>query len=748
VLLPPRLLQLAQASPWLVIPIAVVLLGLLIGLLILGERAQRLLDRQREVLELRAELKQWQQAVLLWSAAHDRWEALHRMAAEQDQRLQRLEEGQEERAEPPPTYGPPFDEGELPAPERFVGRVDDLQWVLDRLTGRAASAAVGPVASIAAANGLAGIGKTALAAEAVRRLHEQGVFPDGIAVVVCVGLHDPAEVLRRVLGRFDPQRRQPQETNLATLGDRVQALLGWKRALVVLDNLEPELPVERVVAPLRTASIAILLTSRQVLPTSAVPQEASRMLELLTPDDAVDLFAEYAGRGTAQDLTREEQTLARRIAAALGYHTLAVKLAAAQATIQQRAWAALAEEYEQHPRRALVLRDGREAVQLVLDSSYAVLGTAAQQLLVGLALFASLDIGRRAALEGLGAGLGLTENEAEAALGEVLALRLVEAETNDQLLDEASDRERLRLHLLIRAFAEERVQETKEGWDEPTRQVVRQAIATYYADYLDIIPDQAKGADEENVVGALRDAHQSGQDETVADLCWGMAQFWRDRGRTRTALEYLPWGLEAADRVATQTGANDDRLRAGRLLSTYAQILQNMGRLAEAEPLHLRNLALRRELGDRRGEGIALSQLGELAQLRGQLEAAAGYFQQALEIDREVQDPQGEGVVLAYLGLIARDTEHDEDAERYFREALVILREVQDVPDTASILSTLGEFLVTRRGQPEEGCSMLMEAARLYDEMGLPEAEDTRELARQLGCFSPNEISASPPPTD
>ena len=97
-----------------------------------------------------------------------------------------------------------------------------------------------------------------------------------MAVVFCQGLSDPADVLRRVLIRFDPLRRAPEATDLPHLQDTAKTVLHNKQALVVLDNIEPELPIGSVTMPLYAAGVALLLTSRQALPLSAVPAEASR----------------------------------------------------------------------------------------------------------------------------------------------------------------------------------------------------------------------------------------------------------------------------------------------------------------------------------------------------------------------------------------------------------------------------------------------------------------------------------------
>jgi len=69
---------------------------------------------------------------------------------------------------------PPFDEALLLQPARFVGRAEDLHWLLKQLQK-------GGVTGITAATrGMGGIGKTTLAAVAVHQLRAEGRFQDGI----------------------------------------------------------------------------------------------------------------------------------------------------------------------------------------------------------------------------------------------------------------------------------------------------------------------------------------------------------------------------------------------------------------------------------------------------------------------------------------------------------------------------------------------------------------------------------------
>jgi len=168
--------------------------------------------------------------------------------------------------------GPPRDIVLLPLPEHFTNRAADLAWLLTRLRA----------GGITALSGMGGIGKTALASVAVHRLHAQGYFRDGIAVIPCQGLTSPTDVLCAILARFDPQRRQPDAPGIASLAETAHRLLDGKNAQGGLDNIEPALAVEHVVTPLRAAGATLLLIARHTLSRTVVPVGSSRAPGLLS----------------------------------------------------------------------------------------------------------------------------------------------------------------------------------------------------------------------------------------------------------------------------------------------------------------------------------------------------------------------------------------------------------------------------------------------------------------------------------
>jgi hypothetical protein len=100
-------------------------------------------------------------------------------------------------------------------------------------------------------------------------------------------------------------------------------------------------------------------------------------------------------------------------------------------------------------------------------------------------------------------------------------------------------------------------------------------------------------ADEVNIIGSLEwmQEHVAGEldeDRLIARICNGMRNFWRNTGRTRAGLTYLPWGIEAAERVVAQTEDTSDQRLMASVADNYGDILRVSGRLRDAEEVFQR----------------------------------------------------------------------------------------------------------------------------------------------------------------
>jgi tetratricopeptide (TPR) repeat protein len=596
---------------------------------------------------------------------------------------------------PPPEPNPPFDLALLPMPDHLIGREAELAWVSDHLRPGGASA-------VAALVGPGGIGKTGLAATVIRQFHDEGRFKDGIVVVNCNGKgkrkDDAPSLLRDVLRHLDPLGRVMKSATAADSADGlVQAsrdLISGKEVLVVLDNVEPELPIKTVMQPLHAAGATLLLTARHTLPPDVVPKSATCRLDLLSSDDALRVFIEAYGKGDVTDLNAEEQAAAQRIVARLDRHTLAVRLAGAHAAATTADLGRLARDLEDDPFR--IPRDDEErAVELVIKQSTDQLSGPAKQLFVALAAFATPELSRNAAQ-----ALGMTLKAVDSGRGQVdpgftldlLVKRALVDASIDRDMPVQTDRERLRMHLLVRALA----RQWFDKWPKSARRAAQRTIACYYATYCSQpIEPRWLARDQFNIAGALEWAHESGEQRLVEQLCLGLGAFWLRHGLISEALASLPWGIEAAHSLAKRARRRDrpqHRLTAATLSHFYGEALLKTGNLDEAAKRFEGNRRIFEELGDRRGLGKTLYALGVIAQQRGELDSAEMHYREAGNIHKAAEDREGEAEALMGLGQVAATRGRSEQAEGHFRAAIAIYRALGAREGEGQALGELGHI--------------------------------------------------------
>jgi tetratricopeptide (TPR) repeat protein len=592
--------------------------------------------------------------------------------------------------------GPPFEEGLLPPPEPFVGREADLAWVVEHLHAGGATS----ITPIAALGGMGGIGKSALAAKAIQAVRREDRFNDGVCVIACQGLLQPALVLRQILSRFDSQLGQHDESlTLPKLATKAHSILDGKDVLIVLDNVEPDWPIEEVVAILRATGVTLVLTARQVLPQSAVPAANSYAVGLLPDDEARNLFLSALGRA---EVSVAESLAVDRIVKVLDRHTLSVKLAGAYAASTRRDLEAFAQVLERDPLGLPGDNSASQterAVELVLTRSLESLAPELQELFTAFGALATRETGRYAVVT-LARWLGVAQPERGVDL--LVRRTLLEAMVLPPM-GVPRDRERVQLHPLLWALAQQRF--VTLPMVEHKR--IKDFIAHYYAWYSHVTYSLALGPDEANLIGCLHWARQAANDKLEAELCSGICEFWRATGRTQVALEEMPRAIDAAKRIAAKEPTRDNRLWAADLEVTYAHVRRDVGELAEAERIFRSDLELRRELQDRWGEAGALGNLGDMERQRGRSQHADQLFQQALDICRELNDRHGVGYYLIKLGTSARKRGQLDQAEKLFQEALVIMREEGDHQSEGEILGHLGHIARNR--------NQLDDAKRYYE---------------------------------
>ncbi len=585
----------------------------------------------------------------------------------------------------------PFDMGRLPTTQTFVDRQEHVNWLLEQLrNGRGNDPIV--------LYGLAGVGKTALVARAVRQLHDEKYFLDGIIVYSCQGQSDVIGMLRKILGRFDPQRRYgDMNDNTLEWNDIASVLLYGKDILVILDNVESSREIEKLLVPLRNAEATILITARHQLIETSV----SRKIGPLSSREALALFMQSHGYPPAS-FTHPQLAAAESIIKELGCHALAVKLAGAQAT--HRDIELMAREL-QDPQQGIELPNGEtpRAVAVAFEESIKDLPVETQKLFVALAAFPSVDFSRGAAIF-LGEKLGLTEAKFD--LHRLVMRALIETSVVEHMPLE-SDRERLRLHPLLRSFAYARF----ALWSQTEQKAAQQTAAEYYAEYTNKkIPYSALSVDELNITGMLKWAHDHQNHDLETTLCAGMKFYWYHHSCVSDGRNYLRWGVEAAKGLAAKSQLSKDLLREADLRFTYALVMQREGNLDEAEKIYKDDLRMRRQMKDSRGESEALVSLVHIALQRGRLHEVEDYCKQSSNITRsptvhKEQDRYNESALLGCQSELYWRRGRLEEAEGYSKESLEILQELHESRQAVYCLIRLGS-IARDRGR--------FEAAREY----------------------------------
>jgi DNA-binding SARP family transcriptional activator/tetratricopeptide (TPR) repeat protein len=597
-----------------------------------------------------------------------------------------LRSGDQALACPPATEVP----RQLPAAARhFTGRGAELAWLTDLASRCDPQAPAGDTVVISAIDGMAGIGKTALAVHAAHLV--SGWFPDGQLFVDLHGYtkghppREPGDALGMLLRALQvPAQRIPEDTQERAALYR-QRLAGT-RTLVLLDNAVGEAQV-RPLLPAAPGCL-VLVTSRRRL--RGLDDARSVSLDLLTPRDAVALLHAVAG----PDRVRADDPLLDEIAHRCGRLPLALRIAAAL-LCHRPAWSPehLAALLRDEHRRVSALSDGERDLATVFDLSYTGLSGRHQLLLRRLGLMPGQDADAYAA----GA---LLDSDPDTATG------LLEDLTDHNLLI-AHAPGRYRLHDLIRAHS--RILAATDP--SPERDAALDRLLHYYAHtahsasmpitrrrqpapggpapvFAPALPDPGTArawlrAERDNLEQAHTHARVHNLHQHTLTLAAGLAEILRTDGPYTRALALHQSAVDAAHHhgnPAAHASALTD-LGIMRRLS---------GDLTGAAGAFSRALEICRETGDRHGEAGALAELararGYAGDLTGAVEACSG----ALEIYRETGDQHGEADVLADLGIMRRVSGDPDGAVGFFSRALEICRATGDHHGEADVLTELG----------------------------------------------------------
>jgi DNA-binding SARP family transcriptional activator len=316
--------------------------------------------------------------------------------------------------------------------EDFTGREAETQRLLAVLDGHLR---ISPAVVVSTIDGMAGVGKTALAVHAAQLLAPR--FPDG---TLFVDLHghsaghdpvDPADALHDLLNiQGVPSERIP-----ATLEARAalwRAELADRKVLIVLDDATSAAQI-RPLLPGTPGSVALVTSRRRV---AELETTLTISLDVMRFDDATAMFTRVVGDGRA---VRGAALLAETVRLC-GYLPLAIRIAATRLRTRQ-AWTVddLLSRLRQQNGELTEFVLGDRSVAAAFTLSYRRLSTDQKRLfrLLGLVPGPDFDTNAAAALTGGAAA------ETERLVEQLVDLHLLQQPTAG----------RYRFHDLVRIYA-------------------------------------------------------------------------------------------------------------------------------------------------------------------------------------------------------------------------------------------------------------------------------------------------------
>ena len=610
---------------------------------------------------------------------------------------------------------------QLPSDTRvFTGRENEVAQLTALV--RDLTAADDEAVVIVAIDGMAGVGKSALAVRAAHLLADR--FPDGQLFLDLHGYSqdlaplDPADALVSLLTSLQvPPGQIPADPDARAAA--LRARLAGTRTLILLDNAATEAQVRPLIPG--NGGCLVLITSRKQF--KALDEAHTLALDVLPQPDAIALL---------QTLVKPERASTQdaawlQIAELCGCLPLALRIAAA--LLRHRpAWTLhhLVGKLSATLLEPGSFTDGERDLSAVFNLSYQTLDDAQRVLLRRLGLVPGPDIDAYA----VAALLDTDRARAE---------RLLQGLVDHHLLSEPAA-DRYRMHDLVRAYARAQAiaVDTRTERDQSLGQLLR-----YYAHTAQSAshvisrhprpqpsgptpghrpnlrdPKNARTwlqTEYPNLDAAFTYAHAHHLDHHTVALSAGLAEVLSVKGPWTRALEVHHTAAEAAGRLAQLDAHAAALLDLGRVLQLTGDFPGSMDALDRA-------LRIDREIGDHSGEANALADLGRVLHLAGDFPGAMDALDRALRIDREIGDHSGEANALSALGLVLQVTGDLAGADDAYTQALEIYRETGNRNGEAAALTILGRI---RRltGDLTGAMDALDRALRIDREIGHSRAE-------------------------
>jgi tetratricopeptide (TPR) repeat protein len=585
-----------------------------------------------------------------------------------------------------------------------------------------------------ALTGPAGIGKSELAFELVRRNQER--FPGGIIGVSLEGGKSLGDALIEIA---HAQRVPTRSMHSADIEQRERVVLGAMRAmanrqlpcLLLLDSFEEVQERAEVGSWYRFLcalpdEVVVLLTSRfNPATVAALEGGTCRWYEFpvgkMTSQDLLKLFAELATSSGLADrihLADEyQQALLKEISTLLDGYPLGAQLIFGTArSIRGKVYAPEAATRSLEEVRDDLRETLPEGIWSVLDIAYRRLPRVAQQLLPYLSAF-KLPFSREqiimlvapetphlARITGyLVNGTGGAPSQQLLNTHSVMPIELQQdwRSARDALVQAAFiqfDGRVYTIHSQVRHYALAHLAPEE-------RQRAHRVVASYYSSQPQPSPYEWFAAFEH-----LEDAGEPQDRQHAVQLA--VKASWALRGRSYAA--ELQAVLHRAEGYALLL---NDKTGEGQIQCCLGAILRRLGKYAEALGCLTRSLTVHRERNEHDEAAWALYELAMLFREEGHFTQAGQHAREAMTLFREAGDANGEAWMQLVMGEVSRGSGRYQEAMACFQQALESFRTMPSnegypsaLRDRGSIYETLGNYA--------QALADYEEAQRLFNVLG------------------------------
>jgi tetratricopeptide (TPR) repeat protein len=545
-------------------------------------------------------------------------------------------------------------------------------------------------------HGMGGIGKTALALEVAKRLHESKAFPDGVLWINEVGRADVTSIcdaVARALGNDtipklaadDPLQRQQKLLD-------TRQLLESKRLVLILDDLGSPQTAREFLEHCLPANRGVLFTSRR----ADLEHQESIELETLLRADAKRLFEDRAKQPM-------NDTIANDICEVLEDHPLALVIAAGRVRIGKMPPERLLERL-----RAVRLgtisqqghRDKSDNVTVSIRVSFEdpTLTDDARTAFLNL----SACFAETTGLELLSMLNKISESETEDRLEQLVLRSLVNREGD-----------RYGLHALLRDYGRGELGDDLSGVQDR----LIDSITIYTEKYNQITQEHLNHLEAEldNLLNGLEYARNTEKSDQVFRVSFPIFKFLGIRGFWNEQIE--------VGRVAILLAGKIQNLGAlFAFTHNIAVVLGNQGRLKEANLLFSQNINFIGNVEDKSDIATSFHQFGILVYLQGDKDSALKYYYQSLKIWCEAGNKAGIASALHQIGIVLQDQGKHPIANKRYCQSLKIWCEIDDRPGISSSLAQLSVLACIQGDYDKSGeyCSKSLEISQeLGDQLGI-----------------------------